>query len=1159
MTNFEKIAKCTRFLLLCFSIFTCILLYASVATYAADSAGRSVKITEKHTAGFSNVKPEIIVQLGHTNKINTVATSPDGRLALSGSADNTLKLWDLNTGKEIRTFSGHVGSVLSVAISPDGRLALSGSDDKTLKLWDINTGKEIRTFWGHVGSVLSADLSQDGRFALSGSGDTTMTLWDINTGEAIRTFLVKEGITSVAFSPDGRFAISGGAARRTLRLWEISTGKEIRTFSGHTDYVSSAAISRDGRFVLSGSGDKTLKLWNIKTGKEIRTFSGHTGYVSSAAISRDGRFVLSGSGDKTLKLWDISTGKEITTFSGHANDATSVAFSPDGRTVLSGSGDKTLKLWDISTGREINIFSRANTSIIESVAYGQNGRLVVSSNRTVHANHTNQVINKTIKLWDINAGREIRSYSSHSNIISSLALSPDGKLALSYSGDQTMKLWEINTGKEIRTFIGHSDRVNAVALSPDGRFALSGSRDKTVKLWYTNTGRTVRTFMGHSETVNAVAFSPDGKFALSGSSDKTVKLWEINTGRGIRTFTGDSGAVGPDDSGVVNTVSFSPDGRFVQARVRDFLFWDIKTGERESFKGQDHGITFSPDGKFVMSGDDSGRLTLCDVNSRTDCSSFFGHAKIIDFADSNPHETLDSPSFTENKLPYYSIVFTPDGKHALSGSWDGVLKLWDLKTGAGIKTFSGGSAKISSVAVSSDGRFALSGDSEGVIRHWDISTGKEIASVISFADGEWIVITPEGYYNASENGDKYLNIRIGNNVYGIENYREAFFRPDLVKVALLGKSLKDYRNIASVKLPPKVSIVDTSDKAEKDEATISVKLIDAGGGIGDIRLYLNGSAVILDNGRGLKLVEKKDEHAVYKTYTIKLTNGVNKIRTIAFNGDNTMQSNDATHTITASFRTNIRPSLHALVIGINDYNNPKLQLTYARDDAVLFADTLKQAASGLFEQVNINRLMTPETTTNENIIKELKAMRTLQPDDLFVFYVASHGTVDDGEYYLITSNVGSTRTERLKTDAISQTILKEMVSNIPTTKKVIIIDTCNAGALGDALQIAMLTRGMSEDTAMKVLSRAVGSTILSASTSVQEALEGYNGHGLFTFVLSEGLNGKADKSKSGYIKTTELADYVDNEVPELAEKVFKKKQYPTISISGQAFPIGKVK
>ena len=143
----------------------------------------------------------------------------------------------------------------------------------------------------------------------------------------------------------------------------------------------------------------------------------------------------------------------------------------------------------------------------------------------------------------------------------------------------------------------------------------------------------------------------------------------------------------------------------------------------------------------------------------------------------------------------------------------------------------------------------------------------------------------------------------------------------------------------------------------------------------------------------------------------------------------------------------------------------------------------------------------------------------------------------------------------LKSDALSQAELKELVANIPSTKKLIVIDTCNAGQLGQAMQTALLTRGMSEDTAMKVLSRAVGSTILSASTSVQEALEGYQGHGLFTWALQ----GKADKGKTGYVRTTDLAAYVEDEVPNLAEKIFKRAQFPTVSISGQGFPVGQVR
>jgi uncharacterized caspase-like protein len=290
-------------------------------------------------------------------------------------------------------------------------------------------------------------------------------------------------------------------------------------------------------------------------------------------------------------------------------------------------------------------------------------------------------------------------------------------------------------------------------------------------------------------------------------------------------------------------------------------------------------------------------------------------------------------------------------------------------------------------------------------------------------------------------------------------------------------------------------------------------------------------------------------------YTVSLEAGKNTIRAIAFNADNTMQSRDATYEIDA--QTAVRkPSLHALVVGIQAYENPKLTLRYPIADANLFADSLVENAKDLFETTRIVRLTTREQTTSASIVAALIQMRSeVGPNDLFVFYVASHGTVDDGEYFLITSNVGATSTERLKRDAMSQNDLKELLSNIPASKKLIVLDTCNAGALGDVIQVAMLTRGMSEDTAFKVLSRAVGSTILSAANSQQEALEGYRGHGLFTYVISEGLQGKADLDRDGFVKTTELANYIEDEVPELAEKLFQRKQFPVASPSGQGFPV----
>jgi len=731
--------------------------------------------------------------------------------------------------------------------------------------------------------------------------------------------------------------------------------------------------------------------------------------------------------------------------------------------------------------------------------------------------------------------------------VSKVDISPDGRHVLS-GGLDSFILWDILQGKKIQTFAhpkGEMVDTTAVAFSPDGKYFASGG--KGIKLWDFATRQEIRTF--NNDRTVSIAFSPDGKYLLCGgpldvpllskNMPPTMKIFDISSGNEVRDFKLQIRAT---DN--IWSVAYSPDGKYVlSGNGCGISLWDISSQRKQRQAGQCvtlRAVAFSPDGKYALSGGMDKSVILWNAKNLTQIRNFIGHT---------------------DKYGIFSVAFSPDSKYALSASYEGQVKIWELASGTERSLLDGHTGMHlellgTSAKFSPNGQYVISaGDAS--TRIWNVSTGEEIASMIDFEDGEWIITTANGYYTSSPKGDQYLSVTVGGKEYSTEQLRESFYRPDLVQVALSGGSLKDLKKVADVKPPPVVAIVDTPKSIDKSDAAITLKITDAGGGIGDIRIYLNGSAVMLDNARGVKVVSV-NQSEIQKTYQLKLVSGLSVVRAIAFNADNTMQSTDAIHEITAAFKVVGKPSLYALVIGINEYKNPKLQLNYAVADSDLFANTLKQGASSLFEKVTVKKLSTKEETTRENILRELKAMQSLNPDDLFVFYVASHGTVDDGEYFLVTSNVGSLSTAKLKTDAVSQNALKELIANIPTTKKLIVIDTCSAGQLGDVIQTAMLTRGMSEATAMKVLSRAVGSTILSASTSVQEALEGYKGHGLFTYVLADGLNGKADKSKSGFIKTTELADYVDNEVPALAEKVFKRAQYPTISISGQGFPIGKV-
>jgi len=295
---------------------------------------------------------------GHSESVNSVAISADGQTVASGSWDNTIKIWELGTGKSLRiliweigtgkllrTLSGHSSSVFSVAISADGQTVASGSKDKTIKIWELKTGELLRTLSGHSDSVISVAISADGQTVTSGSYDNTIKIWELKTGKLLRTLSGhSDFVHSVAISADGQ-TVASGSGDRTIKIWELKTGKLLRTLSGHSNPVYSVAISADGQTVASASHDQTIKIWELKTGKLLRTLSGHSSSVFSVAISADGQTVASGSGDRTIKIWELKTGKLLRTLSGHSNPVYSVPISADGQTVASGSYDKTIKIW----------------------------------------------------------------------------------------------------------------------------------------------------------------------------------------------------------------------------------------------------------------------------------------------------------------------------------------------------------------------------------------------------------------------------------------------------------------------------------------------------------------------------------------------------------------------------------------------------------------------------------------------------------------------------------------------------------------------------------------------------------------------------------------------------------------------------------------------
>ncbi|MBA3017350.1 MAG: caspase family protein [Proteobacteria bacterium] len=1061
---------------------------------------------------MADEKPEIFAQLGHSNIILSIAFSPDGKYLLSGSADNTIKLWDVATGREIRTFTGHTAAVESIAFSPDGKHIISaGCYDKSLKLWEVATGKEVRTFLGHQDKVNEAAFSPDGKYIISGGGnsfrnkDFALRLWEANTGKEIRTFTGHDNdISDIAFSPDGKYIAS--VSVRTIKLWETATGKEIKTFAEEKEFVKSIAFSPNGQYILLGSSDKMLRLLDVASGSEIKTFTGHEDYISSVAFSPDGKYALSGSSDKTLKLWEVSTGKEVRTFTGHTENITSVAFAPDGKHIASGSY-YNLKLWDMATGREIRTFS-GYTDKLRSVAFSPDGKYVVSGNYAY----------PIMKLWDVAAAREIKAFGGHKDYITSVAFSPDNKYVLSGSADKTLKLWDIATEEELKTFTGHTEMVLSVAFSPNGKYALSGSGDKTLKLWDVASGDEIRTFTGYENCVWSVAFSPDGKYALSGggniigTTDFALWLWKIKSGEKVRVFTG--------HKGVVWSVAFSPDGKYIASgSYQTIKVWNTKTGR-------------------------------------------------------------DIKTFVVNNHKYFqSVAFSPDGKYLLAGSDDKSVRLWDIGTEQEIKTLFGHEGDVRSVAFSPDGEFGISGALDGTVAFWNIAGGKEIVKFISFKNDEWIAITPEGFYNSSANGDRHLNVRIGNNVYGIDQYRSVFYKPEVVEAALrLGDSQQaitqvlgsDKQSVTVATMqgiePPVITIKSPQDnkKITGENTQLALEVKDRNHPLKKVSVYVNGRTAS-EGTRGISVVATtgaiklaEGQKTLTTSIPVTLERGENVIEVIAFNGFAEAKKtiriySEAEQTLKPE--EVILPNLWILAIGVNQYQDKKINsLDYPADDAQGIVKAFTGQKGRLFRDVKSLVLSDHSSTkpTYENVIDNLEYLSQAGSNDVVVLFIAGHGINDDrGNYYFLPCDTVLEKDGSIKkSKAISWQAIKNVL-DLPA-KKLVFVDTCHAEGAG-----GKKTRGVDNNRLVKELQDA-NAVIFTSSRGKELSQESDQWkHGAFTYAIIEGISGKADLIKDNKISMKELDTYVSETVPQITNGA----QHPiTITPDGYVnFPVALIK
>jgi WD40 repeat protein len=596
---------------------------------------------------------ETVPQFGHNVSVNAVALSPDEKYLLTGGWDNLAILWDVTTGRKLRSFHGHSSQVTSVTFSPDGKSILTGSSDRTAILWDIQSGNRLRTLKGHTEAVTAVSFTANGNQVLTGSKDKTVILWVAATGEKVRSFQGSANVTCLACSPDSK-SLAMGLGEKRVVVWVLSSGEQSHSIDAHVGAVAGVAYSPDGKHILTGGTDELVCFWDAATGQKVRNFRGHNDEVTSVAFSADGKHIVSGSGDKTAIVWDATTGAKTRILKGHPRAVSSVLISREGRQAFVVSG-RNVTCWGLPDGEKVRSFG-GPADIVNSVMFSPDGRQLRVG--TTNGGGLQWSEDTGLKSWALEAPGWIMYQQ----------FSADGTRIVSTIPNENMAIWDVGSGKKICSLAaGGTTWGTRFAISPNGKQVLTAS-ESGADLWDAVTGRKIRSFIEEEKdkvqmVVNSVAFSPDGKRILVQAELGGTIIWDVTTGRKNQSFNTEKVSFS-----VLEAIGqFSPDGKRVllPTVVLDAKhgadLWDIGTGNRVRTFQPESSLTtaaFSLDGAFLVTGDDDNEVAIWDVATGKKIHILKGHTDSVT-----------------------GLAFSPDGRRLLTGSRDGTARLWDVSTG----------------------------------------------------------------------------------------------------------------------------------------------------------------------------------------------------------------------------------------------------------------------------------------------------------------------------------------------------------------------------------------------------------------------------------------------------------------------------------------------
>ncbi|MFM2062445.1 MAG: hypothetical protein RLZZ507_2115 [Cyanobacteriota bacterium] len=569
---------------------------------------------------------EIRTLHGHSDRVWSVAVTPNNKQIVSGSQDNNIKVWDLKKGTELLTLTGHSDCVSSVIVTPDGSKIISASWDKTIKIWNLETGEELLTLTGHTEQINAIAITPDGCKIVSGSDDRTVRVWDLLNGiELIHIKPYKDKINDITISADSKeiILVSGD----DIKIFNLQTGQSVDSF-GTLALASfdelAIAVTPDGEKIISGSDENTINIWgNWGSHPSLETLIGHSGDINDLVVTADSKYLISASRDNTIKIWNLQKHKPVPILPGHQSTVHAIAVSPDGKKAISAEHFK-LKIWDLHKCRELFTFNDVEISWRSAL---QMFKITPDSQRVIAAAKYN-----TLKVFDLHSGQELFSLERHDKDVLALAVTPDGKKAVSASEDKTIKVWDLNSGQNLLTINGHDDWVVDVIITPDGKKIISASRDNTIKVWDLQTGTELLIMSGDKEyeRIRAISITPDDQNVVS-SGDYGIKVWNLGSSQELLTLSG--------NQAFFNPVPITPDATKIVSRLDSTTLkvWNINNGVKLIQTFTEHtnyinDVAISPNSKYAVSVSEDQSLKVWDLQTGEVVASFNGNTELTSCA-----------------------------------------------------------------------------------------------------------------------------------------------------------------------------------------------------------------------------------------------------------------------------------------------------------------------------------------------------------------------------------------------------------------------------------------------------------------------------------------------------------------------------------------------